>query len=174
MARSYTTDTECPDELIDRVTGLPAAVIQRVHLRFALERAGRSTAQVGLVLIDLDDFAALDDEWGWGLGDIVLREVGERIRSTLRQDDVVVRLDGDLFVIVCEGLRSRTDMGGLVRRVEKVLAEPWEVCGHEIDLHISVGTAMSPGTGSPGELLIAAETAMAKARLTSATESVEA
>lgn len=174
MALSYASETEHSDELVDRVTGLPTAVIQRVHLRFALERARRSTAQVGLVLIDLDDFAALDAEWGWGLGDLVLREVGGRIQSTLRQDDVVVRLDGDLFVIVCEGLRSKTDMGGLVRRVETALAEPWVMCGHEIDLEISVGTAMSPGTGSPGELLIAAETAMAKARLTAATQSVEA
>jgi diguanylate cyclase (GGDEF)-like protein len=133
------------------------AALQREHLRLALRRAQRNGKHVGLLFIDVDDAASLDRAWGDGVGDRVLAALGERLRTMFRETDIPARLEGDEWVIVVEDLERPHDIGLLIRRIDRLLEEPFEVDGAEVRLRASIGSAVSPGAGSPGDLLNTAD-----------------
>ena len=83
----------------DGLTGLP----NRAHLRRLGEEAIGRAARVSVLLIDLDGFKDVNDTLGHAGGDVLLTQVGPRLRSVLADDEVVGRLGGDEFVVVLPG-----------------------------------------------------------------------
>ena len=154
---------------VDGLTGLPnrrhlvAAVVD------AMERHGRTPNQVVLMFIDLDGFKAVNDAHGHDAGDDLLRQVGQRITSCLRSQDVVARLGGDEFVVLVERLHAPTDVLPLVSRIEQVLSEPFElrrIASAEraapavVQIGASVGVALASDAASGEELMAKADAAM--------------
>lgn len=89
----------------DHVTGLPLRSVFESHLRAECSRAERNGHSVGLILVDIDYFKDVNDQFGHAAGDAVLRAVGQTLRSTFRSYDLVARFGGDEFAVLCCGCR---------------------------------------------------------------------
>ncbi|MFO1447755.1 MAG: diguanylate cyclase [Opitutaceae bacterium] len=131
-----------------------------------LERCGRFSHVLGLVLVDLDHFKSINDRFGHPAGDAVIRETGRRLRATIRNVDRAARYGGEeMAVVVTEGDGPGTTL--LARRlVEVMAAEPVRLPdGSEIPVTISAGAAWYPQDArDPAGLVAAADLALYSAK----------
>lgn len=139
--------------MIDELTGL----MNRHGLTELLDgRAGDGTA-VGVLFVDIDRLAALNDFLGHRMGDEFLRTVADRIRRRLPDGDVVARLGGDEFVVVLGGAPTAEDGAERAEMVRSVVAEPMVVGDDRVTRTASIGVAV--GTADPSEMLRRADQA---------------
>lgn len=89
----------------DHVTELPTRSIFETHLRTECERGKRDNHSVAVILVDIDGFREINDQFGHAAGDAVLKAIGQMLRKTFRSYDMVSRLGGDKFAILCCGCR---------------------------------------------------------------------
>lgn len=163
----------------DALTGLPNRAFLVDHLTriMAADPENRASAlgPVAVMMLDLDEFKAVNDSYGHPAGDRVLEVVSDRLRAGAREGDLIARLGGDEFVMVIEARSANTaplDTQAVDRVAERVLAmlsEPIPLSpGSSISVEVSasIGIALCSGTESPDELLRNADLAMytAKAR----------
>jgi diguanylate cyclase (GGDEF)-like protein len=130
--------------LHDHLTGLPNRSVFDDRLEHALQR--RHDAHGGgpaVLFIDIDGFKRLNDSFGHGAGDDVLCEAAARIRSAVRPHDMVVRLGGDEFTVLCEGVHDERGALAVGRRIAEELARPLVIDGHEIVMRASIGVAVA-------------------------------
>ena len=144
------------DSLTDALTGLPNRRSLFLHLTNELTRARRLGTQVSLLVIDLDDFKQINDQYGHDVGDRALCAVASTLRSEIRPYDLCVRYAGDEFVIVLSGvsgveLQNRRE--GLRAAIERV---PFTTSDQrEIPVGCSVGEAVFPHDGEGSDVLFA-------------------
>jgi diguanylate cyclase (GGDEF)-like protein/PAS domain S-box-containing protein len=141
--------------LHDPLTGLANRVLFADRLAQALARARRGSEAAGLLLLDLDNFKAVNDEHGHARGDAVLVALAEHLRGVVRPADTVARLGGDEFVVVCEEIDERSARG---------LAERLAAAARSHDLAASIGIALGDGETAPEALLDAADAAAYRAK----------
>jgi diguanylate cyclase (GGDEF)-like protein len=151
----------------DALTDLPNRLLLHERLDRSLARARSERAPLSLLLVDLDDFKAVNDTLGHAYGDRLLGEVAARMRGALGEDDVLARLGGDEFAVLpagpCDAERGRAMAVGLVSMLE----EPFEVDGILLDVRASVGLACFPEHGEAAdELLRSADVALYVAKET--------
>ena len=129
--------------LHDHLTGLPNRSVFDDRLEHALQRRRDGQGGVAVLFVDLDGFKRLNDSFGHGAGDDVLREAAVRIRAAVRPHDTVARLGGDEFTVLCEGVHG--DGGALTigERIAEELARPLVIDGHEILLRASIGVVLA-------------------------------
>jgi len=121
---------------------------------------------VGVLYIDLDGFKPVNDRYGHGAGDFVLREVGRRLERTVRAGDLVARLGGDEFTVLCRGIEDAAILGEVAARITGEIAAPIEVGGHQVRIGATVGIASSPpGVATIDELVDAADGALYEAKV---------
>ena len=127
-----------------------------------MEGEGGAGAEMAVLFIDLDGFKAVNDFLGHQRGDDILREVALRLRSVIREEDVVLRYGGDEFVVVCTVSEDHM-VGDLGDRIREALRAPYKGLPAELSISASVGIA----TGSePIDTLIrAADQAMYEAKV---------
>ena len=140
--------------LHDPLTDLPNARLLRDRLFVAIQAARRARAQVAVVFVDLDRFKPVNDEYGHGVGDLVLKATAMRLRSGLRASDTVARLGGDEFVAVLTHCATREDVAQTVERLIEQLQTPFRVEGHVLSLGVSAGVALYPTDGRDAQTLI--------------------
>lgn len=99
---------------------------------------------VGLLVIDLDNFKSINDSYGHQAGDALLNLVAKRIRKTIRGDDWAARLGGDEFVIVCRNIPNPMDACLMAARLVTALSRPFQIGGVEMSCTASVGVACAP------------------------------
>ncbi|HEY6890807.1 MAG TPA: sensor domain-containing diguanylate cyclase [Solirubrobacter sp.] len=150
----------------DPLTGLANRRALERTLAAALGRAGARARSVGLLMLDLDGFKAINDTHGHAAGDEALREVARRLSRSVRERDLVARLGGDEFVVVLTDLGGRS---GAVRdsleRIQEALAEPIPFAGANLSLGAAVGVATFPADGgNAADLLAHADRAMYAAK----------
>jgi diguanylate cyclase (GGDEF)-like protein len=125
----------------DPLTGLPNR--NRLHAFFGEGRdQRREGAHVAFHYLDLDDFKPVNDTCGHPVGDEVLRVVAQRLRLTVRQDDLVVRLGGDEFAVVQTGIDDSAQAAVLAEKIIAAIAEPILVEGRDIAIGASIGVAV--------------------------------
>ena len=125
----------------DPLTGLA----NRVLLQERLEDLLAAEAPLSVIFCDLDNFKLINDTHGHGVGDKVLRAVGERLTRRLAAADVVARIGGDEFVVVAAGVEQR-DAPGLLRRIEDAFArDPVRIGDLNLDVSCSLGLVWEPG-----------------------------
>jgi diguanylate cyclase (GGDEF)-like protein len=146
----------------DSLTGLP----NRRWFREAVDRALAEPAvgRAAVVLVDLNRFKDVNDTLGHHHGDLVLREVGPRLRSCFRHQDLVARLGGDEFALFMRDV-SEPDAQAAVDRLQVALQAPFEADGISIELDASAGIAWHPDHGSDVDTLLQrADVAMYRAK----------
>ncbi|NEX23354.1 EAL domain-containing protein [Thiorhodococcus mannitoliphagus] len=149
----------------DALTGLPNRHLFQDRLRHALYAADRSEHQIGLMFLDLDGFKAINDSLGHALGDEVLKLAAARLRETVRASDTVARLGGDEFTVVAEGIHGTADVVGLAEKLLAVLAQPYSIQGHRLQLSASIGVTLYPEDGTTADALLhSADSAMYEAK----------
>jgi diguanylate cyclase (GGDEF)-like protein len=128
----------------DHLTGLRNRVGLQEHLEQAFQRARRSGNPVTAMFIDLDAFKPVNDTWGHDVGDEVLRACADRIAQSVREVDLVARIGGDEFVVVCEDLEP-DGTTQLAERITRAIAVPIDVPPMvQVTASIGVGSAL-PG-----------------------------
>lgn len=145
----------------DGLTGLPTLRLATDRLGMALGLSRREASLTGVMFVDLDGFKAVNDTFGHDVGDLVLRQVAERLRSCVRETDTVARIGGDEFLAIATNLREPGDAGRIAGNLVAALARPIPADGHEAQIGASVGVALYPGDGDePNELVKRADEAM--------------
>ena len=118
-----------------------------------------------MLFCDLDGFKAVNDEWGHGVGDELLRQVAERLRGAVRPTDTVGRLGGDEFAVVLAGANRANEAVAVAARVLGQFTEPFRVGDRDLLVTASVGVATHSGPAGDGEQLLAsADAAMYEAK----------
>ncbi|MEW5782982.1 MAG: EAL domain-containing protein [Pseudomonadota bacterium] len=138
----------------DTLTQLPNRALLADRLTMALALARRNGGRVAVALLDLDGFKPVNDTWGHAVGDLVLVEVANRLRTTLRETDTIARLGGDEFVLVLSGTNDTSDHLHLLRRVLAALAQPYPIDGEHVTLSASIGVTFFPDDDAAADALI--------------------
>jgi len=149
----------------DPLTRLPNRVLLRDRIDQAVSRARRDSDSVAVLLVDLDHFKDVNDSMGHGVGDQLLIEVANRLRSGRRDGDTVARLGGDEFVIVLGGLRSDSAVLGVAEEILQQLRPPMLIGDEQLHITASIGIALYPADGDDATTLTqGADTAMYHAK----------
>lgn len=157
--------------LHDRLTGLPNRALFWDRVEHALERKRTTDETVGVLLLDLDDFGHINEEYGHGVGDEVLRKTAERLRSAVRDADTAARLASDEFGVLLEDLTDPDEAEERAERVSGRLSESLSVDGGETPIRVSCGIAVAAdgddvSASTAGDLIRHAERAMYLAKET--------
>ncbi|MDQ1697851.1 MAG: hypothetical protein QOJ03_3204 [Frankiaceae bacterium] len=148
--------------LHDPLTGLANRFLVQQWLSSALqEHLGRD---VGVLYCDLDRFKVVNDSLGHTAGDDVLVEAAARLCSAVRPEDLVGRVGGDEFVVVCERIGGADDLLRLAARLAETLDEPIVIGEHAHTVTISIGAAVGRSTDTADELLMRADMALLRAK----------
>lgn len=144
----------------DSLTALPNRLALEQNLtRQIADRSG--DARLAVAFIDIDDFKRVNDTWGHAAGDQLLNRFAARLDRAKREGDFVYRMSGDEFVVLFTRLSPEVGALGVGERVRAVLADPFELGGHRLNVSASVGVALYPDDGLEATALLKhADTAM--------------
>ena len=137
----------------DALTGLPNRVLLLDRLRQAIATSKRDGSTLSLLLMDLDHFKEVNDTLGHHAGDLLLQQVGIRLRGALRQADTIARLGGDEFAVILPDI----DAMGVITVVENLrrrLQAPYSVENQPVVVGASIGVAHSPTHGDEADTLM--------------------
>ena len=149
----------------DALTGLPNRWLLRDRLEQAAARAKRDRATFAVLMIDLDNFKAVNDTLGHDVGDLLLVEVARRLSDCMRERDSIARLGGDEFVAVLEDLAAPEDSALVAGKIVEALAAPVHAAGELLRTSPSIGISLYPADGQdPDFLLKFADIAMYRAK----------
>jgi diguanylate cyclase (GGDEF)-like protein len=144
----------------DALTDLPNRVQLRERLAHALADLGRGD-RLAVHYLDLDHFKSVNDTLGHPVGDELLQVIATRLRSCLKESDLVARVGGDEFAIIQSRVDAPADAAKMARAVRDVLRAPYDLKGHAVIVHTSIGIAIAPDDGTdPTELIKSADMAL--------------
>lgn len=138
----------------DSLTGLVNRWMFGQHFEQAIQRASRSGRPLALLLLDLDDFKAINDAHGHAVGDQVLMEVARQLRGALRAGDVLSRLGGDEFTVLLPDLPSLAHAQQVADKLQRLLSAPCRLQGCEVSVGASIGLACYPFDARDSETLM--------------------
>ncbi len=149
----------------DPLTNLVNRLLLYDRLAQELARARRHNRKIALINIDLDRFKRVNDTLGHGVGDQLLKAVGSRLKSLLRESDTLARMGGDEFMIVLPDIKQEEDVVGVAHNILQSLRKPFDLESFKIPITASVGLAFYPVDGKDSEALMkAADLAMYEAK----------
>jgi diguanylate cyclase (GGDEF)-like protein len=149
----------------DDLTSLPNSGYFRTHLADALGADAQHAPTLALLYLDLDGFKPINDRYGHATGDELLRIVAQRLRRSIRAEDMVCRLGGDEFACLLSQPMGREQLSQLATKLFDAIAAPLNVGGLELSVRPSIGIAICPTDGNtPSTLLKRADTAMYRAK----------
>ncbi len=132
----------------DGLTGLPNRAYLEERAREVLSRADMETIGVaGVILVDLDAFTSVNDAAGPSAGDLVLAQVGRRLRAVVPPRGTVARWGGDVFAVLIEEAASAGEIIELAQRIlASVATDPFRAADRSVPLSASVGVALADGS----------------------------
>jgi len=149
----------------DQLTGLPNRHYLTAFLPQAIEEARLAHTMLGVVFLDLDRFKHINDTRGHETGDKLLQEVATRLRTCVRDSDVVIRMGGDEFVVVFRNVKNYDEVTLGAGRIVETLNRPIVIDRHSLQTTGSVGVSLYPRDGADMvELLKHSDTAMYQAK----------
>ncbi|PTB22514.1 diguanylate phosphodiesterase [Trinickia symbiotica] len=139
----------------DALTGLPNRLMFKSHLEDSLSRAHAEKTALHVLFIDLDRFKDINDSLGHNIGDQMLRAVAERLGERVPEANMIARLGGDEFIVLLE---DRGDGAAHLRQtidvIQAALADPFSVCGMQLQASASIGVSSFPEDGSDAQTLL--------------------
>jgi diguanylate cyclase (GGDEF)-like protein/PAS domain S-box-containing protein len=154
------TDRKVAEERIqflayyDALTGLPNRTLLQDRLAKALAGASRRNDKVALLFLDLDGFKIINDSLGHSVGDLLLKQIADRLKRFSRDQDTVARLGGDEFLIVLSDVKDIPDAAVAAERLMDAMTGGFVVQGHHLSVSCSLGISIFPEHGVDGETLI--------------------
>lgn len=152
----------------DELTGLANRLLLTERFSSAVNRAKRSGRVFAVLMIDLDDFKAINDTHGHAAGDAVLVTMGSRLMATVRACDTVARLGGDEFVLIIEDIEDPQELVSMSHKMINTLSKPIALeSGSVVSAGASVGLALYPQHGTElNDLLGVADQSMYECKAT--------
>jgi diguanylate cyclase (GGDEF)-like protein len=166
----------------DVLTGLPNRQFLRERLERAIEDSAEEGSEFALLFLDLDRLKEINDHFGHGGGDILLKSVADRLSGCVRRSDCISSADpnddreasltvsrqgGDEFTILLTRTRENADATRVATRILESLREPIEIGDREVTVGVSIGIAVYPADGPDADALMKnANTAMTHAQTT--------
>ena len=138
----------------DALTGLPNRSLLGDRVAQATAYRRRTDRSLSLMVIDIDGFKLVNDGYGQGIGDALLRMMSDRLRSVVRESDTVARLGADSFSILAADLAHPDDVLAVVRKVQDVVRTPFSLEGREVHVTVSIGASVYPRDGENFEALL--------------------
>jgi diguanylate cyclase (GGDEF)-like protein len=147
----------------DRLTGLPNSFLFKELLDSAITSMKRSDGMLAVMFVDIENFRRVNDTFGRGAGDEILKTIARRISHCLRETDVtacfqseptIARLAADQFAIILAGLIDSTNAAVVARRIQKAISESIQVEQKPLYLNSRIGISLSPSDGSNAETLM--------------------
>jgi diguanylate cyclase (GGDEF)-like protein/PAS domain S-box-containing protein len=137
----------------DELTGLPNRGLLRDRLETALAAARREPCGLALLYLDLDRFKQVNDMLGHLAGDLLLQEVGRRMRQCVREADTVARMGGDEFVLLLPRIHGPQDAANVAEKIRSAIARPMRIADQELRVLPSIGIALYPDNGDNADQL---------------------
>ena len=131
----------------DELTALPNRMLFSHLLRHSVEEARKNSAQIAVLMIDLDRFKNIVDSLGHAAGDYVLQEMGQRILALVGSSNVVARFSGDEFIVMLKGIDHREQAAAVAAALLERIAAPVRLIHHECRLTASIGITLYPHDG---------------------------
>ncbi|WP_373475176.1 EAL domain-containing protein [Sphingorhabdus sp.] len=164
-ARKFAEEHRTHLALHDMLTGLPNRTLLSERMRSAIDDCNTTGKGAALLLLDLDRFKVINDTRGHQAGDMLLRQVAERLSAALDKNGFAARIGGDEFAIVMQNLESQEQLVACCSKLLTHIGEPYSVGGVEQLIGASIGIALIPDDGdSSDELLRLADLAMYEAK----------
>ena len=149
----------------DALTDLPNRVLLRERIEHAFARARRFGETFAVLCLDLDRFKSVNDTLGHPVGDALLKVVADRLRSCVRETDVIARMGGDEFAILQIDPENGPAADDLAQRVLELVGAPYDLDGQHVVIGTSIGIAVAPRDGdSADQLLKNADLALYRAK----------
>ena len=155
------TDRKMTEETInqlafyDSLTQLPNRRLLNERLKHAIDVGHRTGKQLAVLMLDLDKFKPVNDNFGHTAGDELLQQVAQRVTSRLRKVDMVARLGGDEFVILLEDIGQYETIARIAEAIIYDLSQPFIIAqNHSASIGASIGIAIYPQHGDSAELLM--------------------
>ncbi|MFC5509591.1 EAL domain-containing protein [Massilia jejuensis] len=149
----------------DPLTGLANRTLLQDELKFSIDFAVRNKVLGALAFLDLDNFKHINDNFGHDAGDEVLREIANRLKMSVRDNDTVARVGGDEFVLVINNQPSHEQLADLIERIRQRVNVPITVAGRDILPGTSIGVSRFPHDGDTVDRVMrAADAAMYHAK----------
>jgi diguanylate cyclase (GGDEF)-like protein/PAS domain S-box-containing protein len=149
----------------DPLTKLPNRLLFNARLTHSLSRIKRTGDNVAILMIDLDGFKFINDEFGHQAGDRVLEVVAERLIVNTRSEDTVARLGGDEFVVVLEDIMEITGATDIALKLIQEISQPIMMDKNIMTVTASVGIALSSMIGDNSKVLMSsADSALYQAK----------
>ena len=149
----------------DSLTGLPNRTMFIDQMSKLITKVRPQNHKLAVLFLDLDRFKYVNDTLGHNVGDLLLKQVAERILSCVRSVDTVARLGGDEFTLALDGIEDTQVVANIADKICRKVGEPYSFSGKDIYVSASIGISMHPEDGIDiGELMKRADTAMFKAK----------
>ncbi|WP_051914267.1 putative bifunctional diguanylate cyclase/phosphodiesterase [Nitratireductor basaltis] len=149
----------------DALTGLINRGKFTEHLNQCVARLERYGSPFAVLYLDLDQFKAVNDSRGHLAGDMLLAEVGRRLRCELRECEYAARLGGDEFAIILTDRCDANYTAELAQRIVDSICKPYDIHGECVQIGISIGIALAPVNGTrPDQILRNADLALYRAK----------
>lgn len=165
----------------DLITGLPNRAQLNEQLRYTLKLAARNDTRFALLFLDLDHFKQVNDTMGHDAGDELLKQVSERLKSVVREADLVcsterdsdepdsqhtvARLGGDEFVVLLGHINRAEDAARVSERIAQSISEPYSICNNAVSVTTTIGISVFPADGTDSDTLMkSADVAMYHAK----------
>lgn len=168
--RSHNESKRLQAELVlranhDSLTGLPNRSLLEERLKQACIEAQQDGIHLAVMLIDLDGFKPINDNFSHHLGDQVLVEVARRMLAIVRPGDTVARMGGDEFIVILPGVSDQHAVSAIAERLLKDIADPYQIDTINLRVTASLGIVMSNGhLEQPLQLIQQADSAMYQAK----------
>lgn len=149
----------------DVLTGLPNRLLFMDRLKQFIYKAHRNKNKLAVLFIDMDRFKEVNDTFGHVFGDEVIIEVAKRIKSKIRETDMIARFGGDEFVMVFNEMKNEMVLVNIIQKIMQAMYDPIIIEGHNIYVTLSIGISIYPDDTDMAEnLLKNSDTALYKAK----------
>jgi diguanylate cyclase (GGDEF)-like protein/PAS domain S-box-containing protein len=142
------------ESLVDPLTGLGNRALMRKAIAQYVLTAIRSRTQFAVAMLDLDGFKKINDSLGHDAGDVLLKEVAERLKAAVRATDIVARMGGDEFVLLLHGAGDARAATDIAERVISTLRKPFNIAGCQLRVTTSLGLTFSGDSPDMSESLL--------------------
>jgi diguanylate cyclase (GGDEF)-like protein len=138
----------------DPLTGLINRTYLKEQLDILMNLANRNNKKLALVFIDIDNFKYINDSFGHDVGDMLLIEVSNRLKNTVRKSDLVCRIGGDEFVLILNNINDKEYVSKILDKVKEILQKPIYAKDKKLDITFSAGIAIYPDDAENKEDLL--------------------